>query len=440
MLVPLRVKKFLFLKTLSKLPIRKLHVSFLPMKFFVLPRAIFSVFLFVAIQTFFGVAPGSAYVGIVSSPVTGLMNPTDPLNSNDDFFLYFEGPDHGLYKIACDNGELNPLRWDKVNDRTATVATRLGGIDVVTYSSPCVLHDYKNPNSWENATQGHIFFRGAGNELYRMNLDGTGLLDLGVQTLSIPCAIWEAVYKNGASTPLSESVYFQGLNNELFKVNSDGTGLIDLGVQTFSSPCAVNVKDVKVQSATTEVFYQGAGNELNKLDVLKFTTDPTHCITFLNNYIASTPALEYSGPAFNAETDTGTSEFNILFQSTENEFCKVDPNGKNPTIHTNQVILSSPYARSQWLEGGDLYQGCIFQGGNNNLITQFSDSYPRDDSFAGGDFEGCDYQTKSTPCSIIRHEASSGLFYPTYSDIMYICSQNSDDRLEIFSTDIDPSL
>jgi hypothetical protein len=381
------------------------------MKIFTSPRFITSLFLFVAIQTFLNIAPGLAYVSIASSPVTGLLNPTDPLNSNDDFYLYFEGTDHGLYKIACDDAELKPGTCDEINDRTATEATRLGGTDVLAYSSPCVLYDHKD------TTQGHIFYQGINNELYRMNLDGTEVVDLGVQTFSTPCAIWESFYKNGAWMPLSESVYFQGADNELCKVCGDGTEVIHFRVQAFSAPCAVNVVDKETASATTNIFYQGAANALNKFDVLKFSTDPANSVTFLNNRTKSTPAVKY-----------GESKY-ILFQSAQNELCKVDSNGNN-TTHTNQEILSSPCIRFQSQEFREFYLLTLFQGADNNLITLLE--YQSGDAY----FNLTSYHAKSTPCSIVRNERYTWMHMTDHHYVNYICFQNSDHRLQVISKNL----
>jgi Domain of unknown function (DUF5050) len=168
-----------------------------------------------------------------------------------------------------------------------TGGVNLGGYK--TRSSPVVAGDF-------------IYFQGTDDKLWKVKLDGTGGVNLG----GYKCA--------SSPTVTADKIYFQGTDNKLWAVNLDGAGGVNLaGYQTKSSPVVI----------VPYIYFQGTDNKLWRIQL-----DGTAGINL---------------GLFQTDSPPFVSRDHIYFQGTDDKLWKVGLDGTGGVNLAGYKTSSPPF-------------------------------------------------------------------------------------------------
>lgn len=343
-----------------------------------------SALFFVACLVFFTLKTASAYITTLSAPAVS----RDTRDQN----IYFRGPNNLFYKVASDNPEIEIASDDSPTwvdyDVTAAAATRLGPTGILTtpatiISTPSVPGD------------GNCYFQDDSHELSKVNIDGTGYIDMGVRTSFAPVVPGDgyAYYFTDIDRVTGRSIL--GAYPRLYKILAASQGgrealalSSDLGQWGISSPCV---------PGDGYVYFQGIDHRLLKIPTTG--APPGGAISFsagMGLYVAtlSTPDVSGGRIFFPRGTDTmggpysttvnilsfidlaGTNLYSSIYNTTITPYFA--PNGYLYFVDPNNEVfefdMNTGTATDLYIQALSTPTGRLNSDGSLTLIYQAANS------------------------------------------------------------------
>lgn len=322
-----------------------------------LPLSLFFLILFCL---FVGAPSSWAFIRIFSAPVFS----TD----RTDKYLYFQGPNNLLFKVASDSPEIviasenslnpfpEPVTWNAFKDLTTTAATQLG-TSATIYSSPSVPGD------------GWCYFQGATNSNYlrfssntfyslsRISVDGDGFSTFGgsVTTAFAPAASTDGyVYYFSYTDAIAPNL--QGVP-KLFKIPTGAASGNQAQAILANSSASVFGLSAPCVPGNGMIYFQGKPNPGPSSELVGISTSGGPIIHF--NY------LTLSAP-FVGLDHYGIPNGGIYFQGGDqanySQLCSMETADASNFVPQTQAILATPYV------GQDR---CVYFLGIDNTIYQY---------------------------------------------------------------------